>query len=110
MPNFDGGLFFLMLGLGLIFLISSIKFGPIFQLVGGIIFLVLGVIMFGQYDVAFYTTVTDGVNEINQTNYVIGDGVTKNSNATWLGWIFLLIGLLAIVVFFVGMLKEGGTS
>jgi len=108
MATFDGGLFFLMLGLGLVFLISSLKFGPIFQMIGAIIFLTLAIIMFGQYDVAFYTTVTDGTNVINQTNYVIGNGSGQNTNSTWIAWIFLIIGIMALVVFFIGMLQSGG--
>ena len=106
---FDGGLFFLMLGLGVLFLISSFKFGPIFQFVGGLIFVILAIIMFAGYDVAFETTVTDGTNQINQTNYVIGDGVSSTeSNGSWLAWIFMIIGMMLWFFFIMGLIQNGG--
>lgn len=105
---FDGGLFFLMLGLGILFLISSFKFGPIFQLVAGIIFMSLSIVMFAGYDVAFETTVTDGSNQINQTNYVIGNGETTNENNNWLAWIFVIIAIMSFLLFFFGLMSSGG--
>lgn len=105
---FDGGLFFLMLGLGIMFLLASFKFGAVFQLISGIIFMSLAIVMFAGYDVAFETTVTDGTNQINQTNYVIGNGTGPNDNSSWLAWIFMIIGIMALVMFFFTLLSNGG--
>ena len=109
MVLFDGGLFFLMLGLGIFFMVTALKFSTVFHLLGAVIFFALAIIMLAGYDVAFITVIEDGTNQINQTNYILGDGTTTTqSNSAWIGWIFLLIGVLMSIMFFFGMMNNGG--
>ena len=61
--------------------------------------------MMANYDVAFKTMTDDGTTKINETKYIIGDGIsTTNEYTNWLGWLFLGMGLYSSVMFFVEIL------
>ena len=54
-----------------------------------------------NYDVAFKTTTLDGATTINQTKYIIGDGLaTTDDNTSWLAWIYMAFGIFGAIGFF----------
>jgi dolichol kinase len=108
MANLDAGLFFVMLFIGILSLILSVKFGALFKAVGAIVFFVLAVAMMANYDVKFDTNTYDGTTWINSTQYIIGDGRSEtDDNNSWLGWIFLIIGILLALLFLIELLSGG---
>lgn len=110
-PTFDAGTFLILLVLGVISLFASIKLGAIFKLLGAIIFFTLGTILLAGYDVESMKMTTDGTTVINETNFLIGNtNADPNHTASWLGYIFLIIGILASILFFIEIIpKSGGT-
>jgi len=106
---FDGGIFFMLLGLSFIFMFAGLKYKPEFKVLSAFGFFVIAIILFSAQDVGFVTTIHDGSTEINQTSYVIGDGNdSNNSNNTQsrlLAWFFMGLGLLMILWFFLNIFK-----
>jgi hypothetical protein len=91
---FDGGLFIVMVSLGVIFaLMNRIHF----KLIAVFIFFALGTVLLAGEDVGFTTEVTvSGGSNSTETFYIIGDGdaSTFNENSQWVGWIFIAVGML----------------
>ena len=100
---FDGGLFVVLNVLAVVFLF---KFGVAFKLISIIVFFALGTVLLAGEDVAFQWSGTEAVStgsaattvEVSQTLYIIGDddAATFNDNATWVGWIYIALGLSLI--------------
>lgn len=97
---FDGGLFLLLLAVGLIFLIP--KFSPMFRLVSVIIFFALGTVLLAGEDVGFVTQsqelspTTGNAVDIESTWLMIGDGdaSTFNDNSQWVGWVLIAVAMM----------------
>lgn len=97
---FEAGIFYTMIGLGLFMLMSALKFGDFFrasmQFLACTIFVLLSLVIFTGDDIAFISVVSDGVNTINQTNYVSGNNITSyNTNANWLAVVFAALGVIS---------------
>lgn len=109
MPVLDGGLFIILSGVGFGSLILSSKFGATFAIIGAVGFFALALFMFANYDVTFTTNYEDGTNAWNQTSYIIGSNadVEEVQQKLWMGWIFMMFGLTAIVLFFIQLLGIG---
>lgn len=110
MAMFDAGIFIILLATGFISIFISMKLGAIFKLVGAIIFFTVGTIMLGGYDVAFAksSTSTDANNPmtINETIFIVGNGAgDPNHMSQIIGWIFIIIGIVAAFMFFMEILK-----
>jgi len=93
----DAGLFVLILGLAFGFMIGSFKFGPVFKIVAAILFFILTLWMMAGYQVAYKSDTFDPSTSTTQntTKYIISD----TSNGTWLGYIFMLFGLICCFLF-----------
>lgn len=99
---FDGGLFIVLLCIGILFLIP--KFPLQFRLMAVFIFFGLGTVLVAGYDVGFETSTVSDVGTTIETFYIIGDSDTStfNQNSEWVGWIFITIGALASFGFLSG--------
>ncbi len=100
---FDGGLFLILLGVGVLFLIP--RFGVQFKLMAVFIFFAMGTVLVAGEDVGFTTTtIVTGSPDVIESFYLIGDGdsTTFNDNGTWVGWIFIAIGALSSFSFLSG--------
>jgi hypothetical protein len=105
--TFDAGVFIIMLALGAVCIIASIKMGPVFKLLGAILFFTLGTVLLAGYDVQSTKITTDGTTTINETSYLIGNGaVDKNNTSSFLGWIFIVIGIAASFMFFTELISS----
>jgi hypothetical protein len=97
----------ILLSLAVVSIIVSFKVGAVFKLIGAVIFFTLGTVLLAGYDVQSVKITTDGSTVINETNYLIGNGdQDPNHTASWLGWIFIIIGVLAAVMFFLEMIPR----
>lgn len=98
---FEAGLFYTLIGLALVILIFKIPYREFLFWLSGGIFLYLSFAVFSGNDVAFYSVINDGVNIINQTNYIIGDNTNSfNTNGMMLAFI---LGVLGLVVSLIGL-------
>lgn len=100
---FDGGLFLVLLGIGVLFLIP--RFGVQFKLISVFVFFALGTVLVAGEDVGFTTTNIDSTGTTTtELFYLVGDGnsSTFNDNGTWVGWIMIGIGALASFGFLSG--------
>ncbi len=105
MSMFDGGLFVVLLAVSVSFMAIG-KFGLPFKLISVFIFFGLGTVLLAGYDVGFINNYQEvnasGVPvDLQSTWYMIGDGdaSTFNDNATWVGWIFIALGMMTSFVF-----------
>ena len=106
MAMFDGGLFVVLLAVGVAFLAIG-KFGLPFKLISVFIFFGLGTVLLAGYDVGFVTSYqevnqsTGAAVDLESTWYMKGDAdaSTFNDNATWGGWIFIALGMMTSFVF-----------
>jgi len=107
MNHFDAGTFLILLALGVAGIVISFKVGAVFKLLGAVIFFVLGTILLAGYDVQSVKITSDGTTVINETNYLIGNGQEDpNHTASWLGWVFIVIGIIAAFMFFTEVLPR----
>jgi hypothetical protein len=99
---FDGGLFLLLVGIGILFIIP--RFPIQFKLMAVFIFFGLGTVLIAGYDVGFESTSTVGSVTTTEIFYLIGDAdpSTFNENSTWVGWILIAIGALTSFGFLSG--------
>lgn len=100
---FDGGLFLVLLGIGVLFIIP--RFPIQFKLIAVFIFFGLGTVLIAGYDVGFESTSTVIGDETTiEIFYLIGDSdpSTFNENSTWVGWIFIAVGALTSFGFLSG--------
>jgi len=100
---FDGGLFLLLIGIGILFIIP--RFPIQFKLMAVFIFFGLGTVLIEGYDVGFETTSTvTGGTTTTEIFYLIGDSdpSTFNENSTWVGWILIAVGALTSFGFLSG--------
>lgn len=110
MAEIGTGIFLILTGMGFGSLIISHKFGALFAVIGAISFFAICLMMFAQYDVVSTTTYKDSTSQWNETNYMVGaegESQAESQQKTWVGWIFLILGLVAVAVFFVESLKLG---
>lgn len=113
MPEIGTGIFLILTGMGFGSLIVSNKFGALFAVIGAISFFAISLLMFANYDVVSTTVYTDSTTQWNETNYMVGAEGDTNDEAQqkiWIGWIFFILGLVAVAVFFVEALKLGKTQ
>lgn len=113
----DAGVFVIMVGtaFGSLFITNNIvRFGFVFKLIGVFLFFALGMMMNAEYDVAFTITTSDpdGAGALQATTelqYIIGDGEpSSNSNNSWVGWLFILLGLVWAGLFFMDIMSMAG--
>ena len=103
MTIIDAGLFLLVIGVAFIMLFISFKFGAVFKMIAMILFFVLSLWMFANDQVAYKSDTFDPTTSTTQntTKYIISD----TSNGTWLGYIFLLFGIVSGFLFFMELIK-----
>ena len=92
---FDGGLFILLVAVGLLFALP--RLGIHFKLMSVFIFFALGTVLLSGMDVGFVTeSVVSGGATTTESFYLIGDSdaSTFNENSQWVGWIFIATGAL----------------
>lgn len=99
---FEAGLFFILLGIAFIILVVKIPYrGFLYWLSAGI-FIYLGVVIYNDNDIAFEVSTTDGVNTINQTNYIIGQTIAGyNETAMPLAFFLVILGVIIGLIGFV---------
>ncbi len=103
MPIFDAGLFALLGGIAFITLILSFKFAQMLKVISAVLFFTLAIVMLAGYDVAYISIITGAEGCVNNTctdtRYIVKE------NGEWLGWVFLLFGILSVTLFFVELLN-----
>jgi len=110
MVEIGTGVFLILVGMGFGSLIVSHKFNPIFAILGAVSFFTISLLLFANYDVVSTTTYVDSTSQWNETNYLIGgenDDQNEIQPKIWLGWMFLIFGLMSVIVFFIELLKSG---
>ncbi len=107
----DAGVFFTMLGIAFVFLIAKIQYREFFQFISAAIFYILGMTVISGTDMAFFTVINDGINPINQTNYVIGNGTIQYSfSSISLGMFLILMGIVSTFVAILSWFSFKGNS
>jgi hypothetical protein len=99
----DAGIFLLVLGLAFVFMIGSFKFGPVFKIIAAVLFFILAVWMMAGYQVAYKSDTFDpstGTTQ-NTTKFIISD----TSNGIWMGYIFVIFGIINGFLFFLEVFK-----
>jgi energy-coupling factor transporter transmembrane protein EcfT len=104
----EGGLFLMMNAISVIFMIANIKYKEYFYVIPMFLFLVLGLWLMQGETVAFEITTTDGVTQINQTSYLIGNpdtaiGAVFSIHTPWLGVGYVLGAIIMGFVVFLGL-------
>jgi hypothetical protein len=99
---FEAGTFFLILGIAFLFMFINIRkeYGYALKTISFVLFLTAAMVMFGQQDVAYTTTNSDGVNPPLTTEHYI---IFANGNLalyTMLAWIFMFFGILSLGLIF----------
>jgi len=110
MPIISASIFLILAGMGFSSLLISHKFGAMFAVIGAISFFAISLLLFANYDVVSQTTYVDNTSQWNQTDWIIGgenDDEEEVQPKIWIGWLFFVLGLVAVVVFFVEALKLG---
>jgi multisubunit Na+/H+ antiporter MnhB subunit len=98
---FEAGVFYTLLGIAFILLLYKFPYKEFLYWLSAGIFIYLGVVLFTSQTVVFKTSVTDGTNVINQTNYIIGDpALAYNINAMPFAYMLVVLG---VVVGFIGL-------
>ena len=95
MPQVEAGMFLIMLGIALVALLMSFKLGTMLKAVSAILFFVLSIMMFADYDVVYTNVVTGGACSptCTETKYLI------NENQSWLAWVFVILGIFSALMF-----------
>jgi hypothetical protein len=113
MAVLDAGMFIILMAtaFGSFFLTGIVKYGFVFKLVGAFLFFSLGVMMNAEYEVAYTVIVTDSDgNQSTDLRYLVGDGSGSNETASWLGWLFVGLGLIWAAFFFMEVMGSGNWS
>lgn len=113
MPVIATSIFLILAGMGFASLIISHKFGAMFAVIGAVSFFAISLLLFSNYDVVSTTTYVDATSQWNETNYLIGgenDDREEVQPKIWIGWLFFILGMIAVVVFFVEALKLGSAK
>jgi len=101
-PLMEAGLFAIMVGIAFVFMMVSFKFGALFKVFAGIMFLSIGVVLMAGYDIGFTTETTDGNKTITDIRYIVhGEG-------DWLAWIFIGLGVFNCFLFVIEMIPQAG--
>jgi len=104
----DAGIFILLLGSGIGATLLAFRLGTMLAVIGAMLFLVLGVIMMGEPDIAYIVTSSDGTVTTTETHYIVGDGdASTTENTQWIGWLFILIGVILSFSFLTQMFTRG---
>jgi len=112
MPTISTGIFIILvsMGFGSLAISPLIKIGVFFAVIGAVAFFSISLFMFSNYDVISTTTYTDSTTQWNETNYMIGaegDTSDESQQKIWVGWVFFVLGIVAVAVFFLELLKLG---
>jgi len=92
---FEAGTFYTLLAIAFIILLFKLPYREFLFWLSGGIFVMLGFVVFSSTDVAFEVSTTDGINIINQTNYIIGNPHTVyNESAMGLAYILVVLGIV----------------
>jgi hypothetical protein len=101
-PLLEAGLFAIMVGIAFVFMMVSFKFGALFKVFAGIMFLTVGVVLMAGYDIGFTTETTSGNKTITDIRYIVhGEG-------EWLAWIFIGLGVFNCFLFVIEMIPSSG--
>lgn len=104
----DAGIFLLLIGSGIGSTILAFRLGTMLAVIGAMLFLILGIVMMGEPDIAYVVTSDNGTTVTTETHYLVGDGDPNTvENTQWIGWIFLLIGCILSFSFLSQMLTKG---
>lgn len=93
MSEIDGGVFLIMLVIGIICFVLSVKYGTALILITVIVMFSLGISLIAEYDVIFTETVT-----VNNDVFTTVKCLVCN-NGSWLGWTLLSFGIMAAMFF-----------
>jgi|SRR3972149_10054062 len=110
MPEIATGIFIILAAMGFGSLIISHKLGALFAVIGAVSFFAISLLLFANYDITSTTTYNDGTTQWNETSYLIGgenDDEEEIQPKIWIGWVFFVLGLVAVAVFFIEALKLG---
>lgn len=89
----DGGVFVIMLLIGIICFVLSIKYGTALIIITVIVMFSLGISLIAEYDVIFTETVS-----VNSDIFVTTKCLICN-NGSWLGWTIFAFGIISAMFF-----------
>lgn len=101
-PLLEAGLFAIMTGIAFIFMMVSFKFGALFKVFAGVMFLTVGVVLMAGYDIGFTTETTSGAKTITDIRYIV------HGQGDWLAWVFIGLGVFNCFLFVIEMIPTGG--
>lgn len=107
--SFDTGTFLILLGLGIFVLISFKTLGKLYLLAAAGIFILLGTVIIAGYDVVFVNTTSDGHTTLTQTSWFISNTM-NNQSVQFMGYVLLILGLIAGVKFLVTVADKDDTT
>ena len=101
----EAGLFAIMVGIAFVFMMVSFKFGALFKVFAGIMFLSIGVVLMAGYDIGFTTETTSGSKIITDVRYIVhGDQIMSQA----LAWILIGLGVFNCFLFVIEMIPTSG--
>lgn len=111
MALMEAGLFVGLAGAGFVFLLLSFKLGALLKALSSVIFFSLALILFSGYEVAYTSTLSGGggidctdLSPCIERNYLIRiDETTDQTYGSWMGWVFVVLGILSAMLFIVEM-------
>lgn len=96
---FEAGLFYTLLAVAFVILLFKFPYRSFLYWLSAGIFIYLGFVVYSNNDITFQVSTTDGVNVINQTNYIIGDpAVLYNQNAMPLAYFLVILGIIVALI------------
>jgi hypothetical protein len=99
LATIDAGLFIITLALALAFMLLSFKMASILRMIAMVMFFILGLWMLAGDSVAYISTTHDPQSGTDpQTIKYLISNVDNNNN--WMGWIFVILGLMNGFLFF----------
>ncbi len=102
-PLLEAGLFAIMTGIAFLFMMVSFKFGALFKVFAGVMFLTVGVVLMAGYDIGFTTETTSGAKTITDVRYIV------HGQGDWLAWVFIGLGVFNCFLFVIEMIPSVGS-
>lgn len=101
----QAGMFAILLGGAVIFMILSFKFSFLLRVVSCVMFFALAIVLLAQYDVAFTSTSETTIGGTNATSTSI-KYIIQGDTGVWLGWICMILGIFTGFLFFIELIGE----
>lgn len=106
----EAGLFVMMAGSGLLFLLLSFKFGALLKALSAVMFFSAALVLMAGYEVAYTSEFVDGAKCkasdpcIQQHFLIREDPTTGETNGVFIAWLFVVLGIFSAMLFIIEMM------